>query len=98
MNDKSEKYHWLAEKELRQKVRNLGYGAEEVENLHHFITNSAQIIIHANLSRCVKFFVKDTHYRSQFETNTSRGTLSRDCRTKWENRIFDYLHEGVTDF
>ncbi len=30
-----------------------------------------------------QFFVKDTHYRSQFETSKSSGSLSRTARISW---------------
>ena len=31
-----------------------------------------------------QFFVKDTHYRNQFETKTSGGLLKTSAREKWE--------------
>jgi hypothetical protein len=46
----------------------------------------------------MQFFVKDTHYRSQFETNKSSGSLSRASRTTWEDRMFDKKYEKSSDF
>lgn len=48
--------------------------------------------------RYMEFFIKDTHYRSQFETNKSSGTLSRSSRTQWEDRMFDKRYSGASDF
>jgi len=46
----------------------------------------------------MQFFLKDTHYRSQFETNKSSGSLSRTSRTQWEDRMFDNFYSKATDF
>lgn len=46
----------------------------------------------------MQFFLKDTHYRSQFETNKSSGSLSRSSRTTWEDRMFDKNYNKATDF
>ncbi len=52
--------------------------------------------MHANTH--FQFFVKDTHYRSQFETSKSSGSLSRSSRVSWEDRMFDKLHHDAKDF
>jgi hypothetical protein len=46
----------------------------------------------------MQFFVKDTHYRSQFETAKSSGSLSRTARTGWEDRMFDNKHHNAKDY
>ena len=46
----------------------------------------------------MQFFIKDTHYRSQFETNKSSGSLSRSSRTGWEDRMFDKKYSSAKDF
>ena len=33
-------------------------------------------------------FLQDTHYRNQFETNSSRGTLNATARQQWEKTLF----------
>ena len=40
----------------------------------------------------------DTHYRNQFETNRSSGTLCRNTRTAWESDLFDSSYNSATDF
>lgn len=44
------------------------------------------------------FYVKDTHYRSQFETAKSSGSLSSSSRISWEDRMFDNLHHNAKPF
>ena len=34
-----------------------------------------------------QFFMKDTHYRNQFETKTSGGLLKTSAREKWERGV-----------
>ena len=45
----------------------------------------------------MQFFVNDTHYRSQFETGKSSGSLSRTSRINWEDRMFDKKHHDAKD-
>ena len=52
--------------------------------------------MHAN--NHMQFFVKDTHYRNQFETKKSSGSLSLSARTNWEDRMFDTKHHKATPF
>lgn len=44
--------------------------------------------------------IKDTHYRSQFETNTSSGSLGAGLRDSWEKNLFGdaYLSPTVKPF
>ena len=46
----------------------------------------------------MQFFVKDTHYRNQFETNKSSGSLSSSSRTQWENRMFNHKYARASGF
>ena len=56
------------------------------------------MIIQVHVSKHMQFFINDTHYRSQFETGKSSGSLSRQSRTNWENRMFDQKYSKATDF
>lgn len=49
--------------------------------------SAAPIIIHINLDKVLRFLVKDTHYRNQFETGTSGGSTDLVARKSWEVRI-----------
>jgi len=46
----------------------------------------------------IKFFADDTHYRNQFETNTSGGCLSHSARTDWERRLFNSIYDSCAGF
>lgn len=81
-----------------KKIVGLGYKPSDLENLHHYIVNYAPIIIHMHVNSHMQFFVKDTHYRNQFETKKSSGSLSETSRTSWENRMFDHKHSKATPF
>ena len=63
--------------------------------MYHYIVNEAPIIIHMKANQHMKFFVKDTHYRSQFETMGLDGCSSR---VRWENRMFDNFHNNAKPF
>lgn len=79
-------------------MKKLGYSLEDPNNLQYYIENHAPIIIHINVSKHMQFFIKDTHYRSQFETNKSSGSLSRPSRITWEDRMFDQKYSKASDF
>jgi hypothetical protein len=51
-----------------------------------------------HVNRHMEFFVKDTHYRNQFETKKSSGSLSSSARINWEDRMFDNKHHSATPF
>ena len=98
MHLKSEKEHNAVKKSVQQRIGKLGYSIEDLNNLQYYIENYAPIIIHCHVAKHMQFFVKDTHYRSQFETNKSSGSLSRASRTTWEDRMFDKKYSKAKDF
>lgn len=51
-----------------------------------WVSSAAPIIIHISLDKVLKFLVKDTHYRNQFETGTSGGSTDLKARRSWEVR------------
>ena len=40
-------------------------------------------------------FLQDTHYRNQFETSTSRGTLNATARQQWEATLFGDAYKSA---
>ena len=40
-------------------------------------------------------FLQDTHYRNQFETNSSRGTLNATARQQWEATLFGDAYDSA---
>ncbi len=55
-----------------------------------WVRREAPIIIHVRLDFVLKFLVKDTHYRSRFETGTSGGSTDLRARSSWE--VFSTLY------
>ena len=43
---------------------------------------------HHHRAQVLGLFLQDTHYRNQFETNSSRGTLNTAARQQWEATLF----------
>ena len=80
---------------LLQRLEKLGYTERQLRRCLTFLRDEAPIIIHVSMTKALKFLVDDTHYRNQFETGTSGGSLSTPSRTSWENRLFNKLYEGA---
>lgn len=74
----------------------MGWEEGDLRTVLKYIRDKAPIIIHVDLSTVLKYFLKDTHYRNQFETNKSRGTLSHTARRDWENRMFNKIYKKST--
>jgi hypothetical protein len=83
-------------------IRVLGfkYSEANLKETLRYVRDVAPLIIHLDLTNVMPFLLKDTHYRNQFETNTSRGTLSHVTRRGWESRLFGGNYDGpaVTGF
>eukprot|EP01064_Diplonema_japonicum_P030665 TRINITY_DN5276_c0_g1_i1.p1 TRINITY_DN5276_c0_g1~~TRINITY_DN5276_c0_g1_i1.p1 ORF type:complete len:936 (+),score=110.25 TRINITY_DN5276_c0_g1_i1:254-3061(+) len=86
---------------LREKVCKLSikgtsskWTEDHLQKLLLWIRDEAPIIIHVpfDADGRMEKFLKDTHYRNQFETKISRGTLDfseTGSRAGWEDRIFN---------
>lgn len=46
----------------------------------------------------LEMLLRDTHYRNQFETNTSNGRLTHPDRRVWENSLFNNMYELSSGF
>jgi hypothetical protein len=88
--------HAEALPKLRARVLALGLGAEAVDKTLAYVRDRAPLIIHFKPGR-LSLFTMDTHYRNQFETKTSCGTLSRSARETWENRLFGGSYSCAED-
>lgn len=84
--------------QLLPRVKKLGYSEAQLQRCMDYIREEAPIIVHFHIDRCLDFFIKDTHYRNQFETGTSSGSLSRQSRTSWENDLFSNAYANAKDF
>merc|ERR1719408_293499 len=63
-----------------------------------WIRELSPILIHIDLDKVGDFLKTDTHYRNQFETNTSGGLLKTSAREKWESDLFGGAYDKATGF
>jgi len=87
--------HERALPELQRRVQNLGYTDTELWMVLSWIRELAPLIVHINLDKVGQFFMKDTHYRNQFETKTSGGLLKTSAREKWERGLFGTAYDDA---
>lgn len=65
---------------------------EDIKKVNKYI-KSVPIIIHFKVKNIIDFLVSDDHYRNQFETGTSGGSLNKINRTNWEKNLFNGIYE-----
>jgi len=94
----AEENHIRALPQLQERVKKLGYTDTDLHMVLAWIRELAPIIVHINLDKVGKFFVEDSHYRNQFETNTSGGLLKTSAREKWERGLFGTAYDGAHAF
>jgi Protein of unknown function (DUF3626) len=95
VTDRAQKASELAYDGLVDRFGRLGYTEGNLHRTLLWIRNEAPIIVHVDLPSVFDKLLGDSHYRNQFETNTSRGTLSHDTRTGWEDRLFGKMYAGA---
>ena len=83
---------------LIEKFKNKGLDEGDLLLVTNYIQNIAPIIIHLNLDAILGYLCDDIYYRNQFQTSTSRGSLSYKSRIEWENRLFCNSYEDVDGF
>ncbi|CAJ1360213.1 unnamed protein product [Effrenium voratum] len=90
--------HERALPDLQKRVRKLGYTDTDLWMVLSWIRELAPIIVHINVDKIGKFFMEDSHYRNQFETNTSGGLLKTSAREKWERGLFGTAYDRASAF
>ena len=73
------------------------YSARDLALCLRYLRDDAPVIVHLNMSKMAPFLTKDTHYRNQFETGTSGGSLNRSLRVNWEDRLFNQLYHRASN-
>ena len=111
--EKAKALHDKALPELRDRVRSLkvqekgkGGGCFTSDHLSKallWIRDEAPIIIHIPLEADGRIdkLLNDTHFRNQFETKISRGTLDFSkggSRASWESRLFNKEYDDALPF
>lgn len=90
--------HENAFPKLLQRVKTLNFEEEHLLMCLAWIRELSPIIIHINLDKVAPVLLNDTHYRNQFETNTSSGLLKPTVRIKWENKLFGPAYDDAEPF
>jgi hypothetical protein len=70
-----------------------GATVAELDALIEYL-QSCPKIVHFPIESVLHLFVQDTHYRNQFETGSSRGTLSASRRQQWESTLFGNSYDN----
>jgi hypothetical protein len=83
---------------LVKRALGLGFLEADVTVALRFIRLKAPLIIHFHADKFLKLLAADSHYRSQFETKTSGGTLCQNTRAIWEDELFAKAYKGAKPF
>lgn len=89
---KAKSSHNQAIGQLKKRVKCLGFAMSALDECLAYIRDEAPIIIHLTEATLEKL-VKDTHYRSLFETKTSGGQKSIAMRETWEHQMFGKCYD-----
>ena len=86
--------HQAALAALQARVKAIGFDAADLDAILKYIADDAPIIIHMT-EEVLRLLCKDPFYRTQFETGTSKGTLSTEKRQGWEDAMFGGAYDGA---
>jgi hypothetical protein len=98
VRDETHTFHTAALSHLAKRAQSLGFTSADMNTTLKWIQNKAPIIIHVDLVEIGALLAKDTHYRNQFETQTSNGCLDNDLRTEWEANLFGHAYVDAIPF
>jgi len=90
----AQKAHRKALPKLMERFEKLGWKSDDVFLVLQWLREFPPIIIQIDLNTILPHLRNDTHYRNQFETNTSGGLLDIKGRTKWEADLFNCQYDG----
>ncbi|CAK0812388.1 unnamed protein product [Prorocentrum cordatum] len=80
---------------LQRRALGLGFSDGDLQMALLWVRDLADIICHVKLEKVGPAILHDTHYRNQFETNTSSGFLKHEARIRWERVLFGPAYDGV---
>lgn len=83
---------------LKKKITNLGFDEDALMQTLIYIRDRAPIIIHLNLSICLKHLINDTHFRNLFEIGRGGGCNNQKTRAAHESRIFNTIYDDAEPF
>lgn len=83
---------------LMIKAQNLKISNENLLKTLEYIRDEVALVINIHVPQTLESLVNDSHYRNQFETQTSGGYLSNESRITWENNMFNNTYNEVIPF
>jgi len=83
---------------LKERLKSWGYAQHELMQVLRYIRDEAPIIIHVDLATRLDWLERDTHYRNQFETNSTKGSNNLAKRASWEDRLFRGIYLNAKPF
>lgn len=83
---------------LKKRTIRYGWKEDDLKRVIQYVRDEAPIIIHVHIEQLIHYFLNDTHYRNQFETNRSCGYLSHSTRMQWEKRMFHKIYDDSPGF
>lgn len=90
--------HNRALPKLQARVQGLGYNDSDLWMALAWIRELSPVIIHLDVDKMMGFLRDDTHYRNQFETNSSGGLKNKSVRTRWERDLFGNAYADAKPF
>lgn len=87
--------HELAMPRLRERAARLGFCPGDVDVTLEWIKGQAPIVIPIDLEKIGKSLAQDTHFRNQFETESS-DPLEDWQRAQWEEVLFHGAYQDVS--
>jgi hypothetical protein len=60
--------------------------------------NASNIVINFHPAKHLKYYIKDTKYRNQFETKISSGSNDISLRMKWEDNMFNSIYHDAKPY
>lgn len=94
----AKKNHQDALPKVQKRILEMGFKDENLWMTLAWIRELAPVIVHVNLDKMLQWMEKDTHYRNQFETNSSGGLLKPEVRVKWERDLFGGCYDKAKGF
>jgi len=88
--------HAKAFPELKKRAVKLGFSEVDLHMALAWVRELAPMIVHVNLEKLGELLANDSHYRNQFETNSSSGLLKPAARIKWEKGLFGMAYQDWT--
>merc|ERR1712032_893499 len=88
--------HLQAIPALLSRARGIGITDGDIWSVLTWIRDLAPILLMLDLDVLGPLLENDTHYRNQFETNTSNGFLCPETRKAWERTLFGGAYDKAS--